>query len=248
MDNNNYRNLFGVLALLMAGFALSGCTGQPSVPNQVCSTDLYACQDGTSVARDPANNCQFATCPSPTVCTEEARVCPDGSYVGRNASKNCIFDSCPPQPACTADAKLCYDGTYVIRNSSKNCAFNACPIVIVPVPIPEQNNTIPAPINSSLAGVGEVCAGVEGLRCQFGLQCITSGHGDYGTCTEPAPPSQDMQRCPEERYTACTNEISPVCGKGTDSKSTFRDYINACEACSASSNAIGYYTGTCENQ
>lgn len=252
MGNRNYKGIIGIFALFMAGFALFGCAGSPpaSANPLVCSTDLYHCQDGTYVARDPANSCLFTTCPDPTVCTADALACPDGSYVSRNSSKNCIFDACPSPTACTQDTKLCFDGSYVSRNASRNCAFNYCPIVIVPTPTPVQNNTnqTQPQTNSSFAGVGDVCAGTEGIRCQFGLQCITSGHGDYGTCTEPAPPSQDMVQCPTDRYSTCTAEINPVCGKGTDSKSTFRDYINPCEVCSTSSNAIGYYMGTCENQ
>ena len=213
MGNNIYKNLIGVFALLMVGFALSGCIGQPAAqaptppPAQVvkCGTDLYLCPSGAHVARDYASNCQFMPCPAPIACTQEA--------------------------------KLCSDGSYVSRNSSKSCAFDACPLVI------------PAPNVSNLAAEGATCAGVAGIKCQYGLQCIISGQpGAEGTCTTPAPPLQAMKQCPEERYKTCTNELSPVCGKGTDSKATFRDYNNACEACSTSSNAIGYYTGTCENQ
>jgi len=251
MGNNIYRNVFGVFALLAAGFVLFGCTGAPAANTQgpaVCSTDLYQCQGGATVARDPANGCQFATCPAVNVCAQDATLCPDGSYVSRNSSKSCAFDACPAPAACMQGAKLCYGGSYVFRNSSKNCAFDACPIVAIPTPVPVQNNTTQTPINSSLANVGEACAGSEGIRCQYWLQCITSGLGDYGTCTEPAPPSQDMQQCPTDRYATCTTDFTPVCGKGTDSKSTFRDYVNSCEACSIRSNAIGYYFGTCENQ
>ena len=209
MGNEIYKNLIGVFALLMVGFALFGCTSQPAVPVQpptVCSKDLYSCPDGTQVARNPENSCQFIACPQPLVCTMEAKLCSDGSYVSRNSSRNCAFDACP-----------------VVAN--------------------------PAPNVSNLAPVGANCAGAAGIRCQEGLQCIISGQPNAdGTCTTPAPPQQSMKQCPEERYSNCTNELSPVCGRGTDSKATYRDYHNACEACSTSSNSIGYYAGTCENQ
>jgi hypothetical protein len=235
MGAGNYKNLLGIFALLAASFILLGCT---SPPPMVCGTDVYHCQDGSYVTRDPANNCQFSSCPLPAACTQEAKLCSDGSYVSRNSSNNCAFDACPQTPACALGAKLCIDGSYVVRNPSKNCAFDACPVVFSP---PENV--------SNLAGVGDDCAGVEGIRCQIGLQCIISGQiGAYGTCTLPAPPLQDMIQCPSERYTICTKQLDPVCGKGTDAKSTFRDYANACVACSTESNAIGYYTGTCENQ
>ena len=57
-----------------------------------------------------------------------------------------------------------------------------------------------------------------------------------------------MKQCPSERSENCAAVPNPVCGEGTDSKATFRDYINSCEACSTRSNAIGYYMGACKNK
>ena len=215
MGNTVYKNLTGIIALLLVGFALFGCIGQPAVPAQlpaqvpvptVCGKDLQTCPDGTQVARNPANDCQFIACPQPLVCTMEA--------------------------------KLCSDGSFVSRNWSRNCAFNPCPVV--------TNSTLNA---SNLAPVGASCAGAAGIKCQVGLQCIISGQPNAdGTCTTPAPALQSMKQCPNERYSNCTNDISPVCGKAVTAQAAFRDYNNACEACSTSSNAIGYYAGTCENQ
>jgi hypothetical protein len=238
MGNKLYKNLIGIFALLVAGFVLSGCTSQQPAPVPVvCGTDLYTCQDGTQVARNPNNGCQFAACPPLPACTEEAKLCSDGSYVSRNSSRNCEFNACPAPVACTQEAKLCSDGSYVGRNSSRNCAFDACPIVI-------QNNT-----NQTLAAEGEVCAGAAGIRCQSGLQCIISASsGSETTCTVPAPPTNELNQCPGERYTVCTGEITPVCGKAVTGQASFRDYLNPCMACSTDSNAIGYYMGTCENQ
>ena len=242
------RNMIGVFALLMASLVFLGCTGQPSVPVQqpapnpaVCATDLHLCPDGTSVARDPANGCQFIACPQPAACPADSQLCPDGSYVSRNASKNCAFDDCQNITVCTMDARSCPDGSYVARNVSKNCAFDDCPLIANQT----QNNSV----NSTLAGEGADCAGASGIGCQPGLQCITSGQqGAPGTCTAPAPASQDLVQCPSVRNTACAADINPVCGKGTDAKATFRDYANPCVACSTSSNAIGYYMGACANK
>lgn len=57
--------------------------------------------------------------------------------------------------------------------------------------------------------------------------------------------------CPVERPESCANESDPVCGRLVDpssSFSVFRDYAGACAACSAGSNAIAYYVGTCEEK
>ena len=240
MGNGSYKNPIGIFALIMAGILLFGCASQPSAPvpnSTACGTDLHLCQDGTHVARDAANNCQFAACPS-AACATDTRACPDGSHVSRNPSNNCEFNACTPSTACTMEAKLCSDGSYVGRNSSKNCTFDACPVVIAP-----------AANDSNLAAEGASCAGAAGIICQSGLQCITSGQpGADGTCTAPAPPTQNLQRCPTERYIVCTADTNPVCGEQATNQAAFRDYTNPCEACSIRSNAIGYYMGTCENQ
>jgi hypothetical protein len=217
-----------IIMAILAGLLLFGCTSQPQapVPNSTavtCAADLHTCPDGTYVARDPANNCQFQSCNQPAACTQEAKLCPDGSYVSRNSSKNCAFNDCPP-----------------VQTPAGNLSNQTFP--------PQQNETNQTLNNSTLAAEGESCAGVAAIACQPGLQCITSGQpGAYGTCTTPAPSSQDLQQCPSVRYANCTSESSPVCGKLVDAPG-FRDYPNACQACSTSSNAIGYYVGTCANK
>ncbi|MFA6489581.1 MAG: hypothetical protein WCT52_02765 [Candidatus Micrarchaeia archaeon] len=245
MGNKTRTNLIGAFALFMTGLLLFGCASQPTAPvpnSTVCGTDRYLCQDGTYVVRNSANNCQFGACPTPTACANDTRACPDGSHVGRNPSKNCEFSECSPSTACTLEAKLCYDGSLVSRNSSRNCAFNACPAVIIPV---QQNGTN----QSNLAAEGETCAGAAAIKCQSGLQCITSGQPwADGACTAPAPASSELQKCTGDRYEFCTAEFNPVCGKQATEQAAFRDYPNPCEACSTRSNAIGYYLGTCENQ
>lgn len=54
------------LALPLAGCSLPFANPQPAEPEIVfCAQDVQACPDGTSVARDPANNCQFRSCGKP---------------------------------------------------------------------------------------------------------------------------------------------------------------------------------------
>ena len=64
-----------------------------------CTRDLRTCDDGSSVGRDPQNNCEFYECPdAPTVgaCTLDVRACPDGeTFVSRDPSNNCEFEACP---------------------------------------------------------------------------------------------------------------------------------------------------------
>ena len=101
---------------------------------------------------------------------------------------------------------------------------------------------------SDFAAEGDMCGGSAGIQCLPGLQCITSG--GIGTCTVPAP-TEEFHICPSQRGDACTAEYRPVCGRmvGADPEvAGYREYGNACTACSKSSNAIGYYDGTCESR
>ena len=74
-----------------------------------------------------------------------------------------------------------------------------------------------------------------------------------GTCaqnnmTAKAGNSDQLYFCPPDRAQACTQVHDPVCGRlvdATSSVSYYRDYGSPCEACSASSNAVAYYLGTC---
>jgi hypothetical protein len=76
--------------------------------NQIkfCTKDAKACPDGTSVGRNPKNNCEFDPCPTkavkekplkkePVMCTADVKECSDGSFVGRDHYNNCKFKDCP---------------------------------------------------------------------------------------------------------------------------------------------------------
>ncbi len=85
------------------GSATTISFGTNSSP-QACTEDAQVCPDGSTVVRDPNNNCQFAPCPqaSPTpnlqTCPEDARICPDGTTLVRDPSNDCQFPACPSTP------------------------------------------------------------------------------------------------------------------------------------------------------
>ena len=61
-----------MLPLILA--SLAACAEpapQPAAPVEaepkLCPADVQECADGSFVARDPENNCQFKPCPAPTV-------------------------------------------------------------------------------------------------------------------------------------------------------------------------------------
>lgn len=74
-----------------------------------------------------------------------------------------------------------------------------------------------------------------------------------GTCnannlTAKAKKTDVLYFCPEIRFSSCTKEYDPVCGRIVDAGSSlsfFRDFGNPCTACAKDSNAIAYYIGTC---
>ncbi len=61
----------------------------------VCAKDAKLCPDGSSVGRDPYNNCEFEPCPIEIVCIDDVKICQDGSAVVRDPYNNCEFKPCP---------------------------------------------------------------------------------------------------------------------------------------------------------
>jgi len=60
----------------------------------VCTKEAKLCPDGSSVGRDPHNNCEFEPCPSEIVCIDDVKLCSDGSAVVRDPHNNCEFKPC----------------------------------------------------------------------------------------------------------------------------------------------------------
>lgn len=77
-------------------------TKSPTPQIKACQKDLKICPNGSKVARDPNNDCQFFPCSkavtqqssSKIECTQEVKQCPDGRFVGRDPNNNCQFPDC----------------------------------------------------------------------------------------------------------------------------------------------------------
>merc|ERR1740123_2577114 len=73
----------------------------------VCPEDTHQCPDGSTVLRDPANNCQFPGClqGKPLVCPADVQQCPDGSIIIRDPANSCQFPACPVAESVAANAE-----------------------------------------------------------------------------------------------------------------------------------------------
>ena len=86
-------------------------TKQQTTQAKACTKDAKVCPDGSSVARNPNNNCEFFDCPdtvkdiskstikgkgkgSEVMCTADVKECPDGTFVGRDSHNKCQFKPC----------------------------------------------------------------------------------------------------------------------------------------------------------
>jgi hypothetical protein len=118
-------------------FAEPKCNPKPDPV--VCPADAKLCVDGSSVGRDPSNNCEFVPCPPPN-----CKVCPFGFNDGcnecrcdKNGNESCTERACKrlgepfcvkaPVTVCGADVSKCPDGSFVSRDPKNNCKFKACP-------------------------------------------------------------------------------------------------------------------------
>lgn len=77
-----------IILFLISVIAISGCSkNNPNSPEPLaCTEDAKICADGTAVARDPENNCEFPSCPdektyvseNPEECMVIKFMCSDG--------------------------------------------------------------------------------------------------------------------------------------------------------------------------
>jgi hypothetical protein len=110
--------LLGVSGLYLVGrFAPRAATGAPGGNSGLveCTADAKVCDDGSSVGRNPAKNCEFYPCPAakapikeeePIACTADAKLCEDGSAVGRQGERGCAFAPCPGEGTVTGTVTL----------------------------------------------------------------------------------------------------------------------------------------------
>ncbi|MBS3110540.1 hypothetical protein J4435_00420 [Candidatus Woesearchaeota archaeon] len=73
-----------------------------------CPADTYQCPDGTSMRRNPANNCNFDPCPAPRCPEPVEPTCDANSHVAKKDDNGCAYYYCEPN----ADA----DGTAITGN------------------------------------------------------------------------------------------------------------------------------------
>ncbi|HIH19043.1 TPA: hypothetical protein HA225_03625 [Candidatus Micrarchaeota archaeon] len=117
-------------------------------------------------------------------------------------------------------------------------------------PAPPLNESQSDPTTGSM---GEFCGGIAAFQCEPGLTCVLDGNypDAGGICQKPEEKDENFYTCPSVRNQACTKEYIPVCGRlvgATPEVAGYMDFGNACDACSAWTNAIGYYKGTCESR
>ena len=69
---------------------------------KACTKEVKLCPDGSTVGRNPNNNCELDPCIKPRektkypiMCPTDIKECPDGSFVSRNHQNNCKFKDCP---------------------------------------------------------------------------------------------------------------------------------------------------------
>ena len=85
---------------------------------KACTKDAKVCPDGSSVGRNPKNNCEFFECPKPAKNSSNNNSLVNGKN-GKGKGQQ--------QVMCTADVKQCPDGTFVGRDHSNKCKFKPCP-------------------------------------------------------------------------------------------------------------------------
>ena len=80
------------------------------VPPLSCPEDALLCDDGTTLVRDPNNNCEFPSCT-------------DGDELAEDVIQEC-----------SNDFKVCTEGMILFRDPLNNCKMPSCPIDVTKIP------------------------------------------------------------------------------------------------------------------
>ena len=112
-----------LIFLAVSVVLLSGCVEEPGSNPLVCPEDVKVCPDGSTVSRDPYNNCLFPDCGGnePLVCAADVKVCPDGSTVSRDPYDGCMFPPCVDSYDVAPDPMT---GLVSLTDSSKGALFS----------------------------------------------------------------------------------------------------------------------------
>ena len=202
------KAVFAVMAIAL--FLVSACAptenrGPGPEEGRLCTQEVKECPDGSSVGRNPANNCEFNACPEPAV--EENRT---GGSAGEPAKDNKTQEKPSelpkgPQGACKAEDR------------DRACTKEYVPVCGWYLP-------------SKVQCVRYPCAATYGNAC---AACADSNVEKWTIGLCPTDPSMELRTycTPEQKKaTSCGSESKVVCGY-TDEEAQSGTYSSPCNAC-----------------
>lgn len=107
------------------GQQCSGCPELKECTAKSCTEEVQVCNDGSFVARDPTNGCEFKACPSSDItCSSDVYECQDGSFVSRDPENGCTFTPCADVSDETCPIPSCMDPCDTCDLNSEECVTN----------------------------------------------------------------------------------------------------------------------------
>ena len=192
----------------------NGCTYYycEKITTNVCAQDVQQCPDGSYVARDPANNCNFKPCPT--------RICPDPIMPAcasgttpekKSDEKNCVYYYCKTIPCPEVSKPVCADGqSMTTKHDDKGCITG---YECVSITTSDQSS------QSSVTGYA-----VLNTYDDFVRQCENSWMQQQRACSNtPNVCDKDtfIEKCKEQEkrnYGDFTLKIAKNCGLQTQSE------------------------------
>jgi hypothetical protein len=237
-----------LLALLGALLLISSCQNKQGT----CTEEAKLCPDGSSVARDPGNNCEFTPCQEikAAKCSDTVFMCPDGRIVYQDPLDNCEFAPCnkPGEVKNLEHSRLHTErDTAVCKTLMFLCVEGA-------IPFYDETGCGCESINPRkyVSASLEECKTIR-FACEEGTIHFMSELGcgcEFDWQSAGAPEYITENYCdPSNRPKFCTMEFDPVCGWFAPNIQCLQypcaaNFGNACSAC-VDKNVAYWTAGKC---
>lgn len=179
------------------------CEAQPET-QQTCPADVQQCQDGSSVERDPANNCNFKPCPiikcpesAPPACTSTQKL------QRKTDDKGCSFYYCEGNACPAVEKPSCNSGEQLQANYDNAGCITGYQCIRTQI-CPQQPEKPSCSEGQSLTAKNDEKGCIIGYECISTTSNAITGHATLSTYEDYLRHCEDNWKSQERSCAAQT--------------------------------------------